>query len=237
MATTIGYDRPLKPEWIYKTLRGMEAGQKPETYYAAYDDIAVELTGKDGRRKTRTVLYRTFIFNFQENTALIEDNMLLRLCKAQSYDFMKPILLSKFIMDYAILQFFTEKFYQIFDTSQQVSSKAITAKMTEQYGDTEIIKRSTRSFLKTLSDFEIIEATDTTSFNQLPKLELSPEQIKEILKLYAVTNHTKQIDIQHLDTTIFAYYQQPNLDKVANLYHSSEWEYVKGVDRGLLMLR
>jgi hypothetical protein len=236
MTTTLGYDRPLKPEWIYKTLRGMEAGQKPETYYAAYNDIAVELTGEVGRRKTRTVLYRTFIFSFQENTKLVEDNMLLRLCKEQSLDFMKPILLSKFIMDYAILQFFTEKFYQIFDTSQQFSSTAISAKMIEQYGDIKHIKRSTRSFLKTLCDFDIIEAIDTTNFNQLPKLELSPEQVKEILKLYAATNHTKQIDIQNIDKTIFAYYQQPNLDKVANLYHSSEWEYIKGVDRGLLML-
>lgn len=233
----IGYDRPLKPEWIYKTLRGIEAGQKPEAYYSAYDDIAVQLTGKHGRRKTRTVLYRTFIFNFQETTALVQDNMLLRLCKEQSFDFMKPILLSKFIMDYEILQFFTKKFYQIFDSSQQVSSKAITAKMIEQYGDTEIIKRSTRSFLKTLDDFGIIEAVNAANFNQYPKLELSSEQVKEILILYAVSKHTKQIDVFNLDKTIFAYYQQPDLDKVANLFHTTDWEYIKGVNRGLLMMK
>ena len=51
----LGYDRPLKPEWIYKSLRMVEPGRKPEEFYDAYNDIATELTGKDGRRKTRTV--------------------------------------------------------------------------------------------------------------------------------------------------------------------------------------
>lgn len=42
----LGYDRPLKPEWIYKSLKLVDAGKKPEDYYNAYNQIAVELTGK-----------------------------------------------------------------------------------------------------------------------------------------------------------------------------------------------
>jgi hypothetical protein len=71
----IGYDRPLKPEWIYKTLKMVEPGKKPEEYYDAYNEIAVELTGKDGRRKTRTVLFRTFIYSFQQKSSVIENNI------------------------------------------------------------------------------------------------------------------------------------------------------------------
>ena len=63
----IGYDRPLKPEWIYKTLKMVEPGKKPEEYYDAYNDIAVELTGKDGRRKTRTVLFAPSFIAFSKN--------------------------------------------------------------------------------------------------------------------------------------------------------------------------
>lgn len=44
----LGYDRPLKPEWIYKSLKLVEENKKPEDYYDAYKQIAVELTGKDG---------------------------------------------------------------------------------------------------------------------------------------------------------------------------------------------
>jgi hypothetical protein len=233
----IGYDRPLKAEWIYKSLQLVEAGHNPKDYYEGYDDIAVELTGKDGRRKTRTVLFRTFIFNFQEKTSIIEDNMLIKLCKDKSFDYMKPILLSKFILDYEILNQFSNLYSKIFDDSQEISTKAITARMIDSFGDAEIIKRSTRAFLKTLHSFGVIEPLNSTIYSQLPKLELSIEQVKDILLLYAVSNHTKQIDLKHLDKSLFAYYKTPSLSEIANKYHTNDWEYIRGSDRELLMLR
>jgi hypothetical protein len=232
----VGYDRPLKPEWIYKTLRLVEPGKKPEDFYDAYNDIAVELTGKDGRRKTRTVLFRTFIYSFQESKSLIENNYLIELSKRKDFNYMKPIYLAMFIMDYEILRYFTQTYFKIFDSSQEISSTALTKKMTETYGDAEIIKRSTRSFLKTLSDFDIIEPKSTITYEQIRKLSLSEEQVADILKLYAIVNHTKQLNIGAMDKTIFAYYQIPNLSTIANNYHTSKWEYIKGIDRELLMM-
>ncbi len=232
----IGYDRPIKPEWIYKSLRLVEAGKKPEEYYDAYNDIAVELTGKDGRRKTRTVLFRTFIYSFQESKSIIESNFLIELSKQKDFNYMKPIYLAMFIMDYEILRYFTQTYFKIFDASQEVSSTALTKKMTETYGDAEIIKRSTRSFLKTLSDFGIIEPKSTTTFEQIRKAKISEEQVADILKLFAIVNHTKQINLKALDKSIFAYYQIPDLSTVANHFHPTKWEYIKGVDRELLMM-
>lgn len=232
----IGYDRPLKAEWIYKSLQLVEAGHNSKEYYEEYDNIAVELTGKDGRRKTRTVLFRTFIFNFQEKTSIIEENILIKLCKEKSFDYMKPILLSKFILDYEILKQFSNLYSKIFDDSQEISTKAITARMVESFGDAEIIKRSTRAFLKTLHSFGIIEPLNSTTYTQIPKLELSIEQVKDILLLYGVSNHTKQIDLKHIDKSLFAYYKIPSLSNIANTYHTKEWEYIRGADRELLIL-
>jgi hypothetical protein len=232
----IGYDRPIKPEWIYKSLRLVEAGKKPEEYYDAYNDIAVELTGKDGRRKTRTVLFRTFIYSFQESKSIIESNFLIELSKQKDFNYMKPIYLAMFIMDYEILRYFTQTYFKIFDASQEVSSTALTKKMTETYGDAEIIKRSTRSFLKTLSDFGIIEPKSTTTYEQIRKAKISEEQVADILKLFAIVNHTKQINLKALDKSIFAFYQIPDLSTVANHFHPTKWEYIKGVDRELLMM-
>lgn len=233
----IGYDRPLKAEWIYKSLQLVEAGHKPQEYYEAYDNIAVELTGKDGRRKTRTVLFRTYIFNFQETTSIINDNILISLCKEKSFDYMKPILLSKFIIDYDILHQFSNLYSKIFDDSQEISTKAITKRMVDSFGDAEIIKRSTRAFLKTLDSFGIIKPIDSMTYSQLPKKELSIDQVKDILLLYAVSNHTKQIDLKHIDKSLFAYFKIPSLSDVANKYHTNEWEYIRGSDRELLILR
>ena len=94
----LGYDRPLKPECIYKSLRMIKEGKKPTDYYDTYNDIAVELTGKDGRRKTRTVLFRTFIFSFQEKQSIIENNILIHLSKNHELDYMKPLYMAKFMI-------------------------------------------------------------------------------------------------------------------------------------------
>lgn len=233
----LGFDRPIKPEWIYKSLRLVEPGKKPTEYYDAYNDIAVELTGKDGRRKTRTVLFRTFIYSFQEKQSVIENNLLIELSKQHDYEYMKPLFMAKFMLDYEVLAHFSKVFFQIFDPSQAISTKAITTKMVEKFGDLEIVKRSTRAFIKTLTDFNLIEKDTQDKFHQLPKQVLSDEQIKDIINLFSVCLHTKQINLRTLDIPIFAWYKTENLSKTAQKFHPSEWEYVVGSDRELLNLK
>lgn len=233
----LGYDRPLKPEWIYKSLKLVDAGKNPVDYYDAYNKIAVELTGKDGRRKTRTVLFRTFIFSFQEKQTIIENNLLIELSKQHDLEYMKPLYMAKFILDYEILAHFTKVFFKIFDPSQTISTKAITAKMVEQFGDLEIVKRSTRAFLKTLNDFNLIEKVSRDSFHQLPKQELINEQVKDILNLYAICNHTKQINLKSLDIPLLTWYKAPDLDRIAQKYHPVDWEYIKGAYRSIIMIK
>ncbi len=233
----LGYDRPLKPEWIYKTLNLVEPGKNPTEYYDAYNDIAVELTGKDGRRKTRTVLFRTFIYSFQEKQTVIENNILIGLSRQYDMEYMKPIYMAKFMLDYEVLAHFTKVFFQIFDPSQTISTKAITAKMVEKFGDLEIVKRSTRAFIKTLTDFNLIEKVTQDTFHQLPKQVLTDEQIKDIINLFSVCQHTKQINLLTLDIPIFAWYKTENLSKTVQKFHPSQWEYVMGSNRELLNLK
>lgn len=233
----IGYDRPLKPEWIYNTLNTIIPGSKPEEFYDSYVNLATERVGKDGRRKTRTVLFRTFIYSFQENTSVIENNYLMELCRLHDLDYMKPILLSKFIMDYEMLRYLTKKLSQIFDPTQEISSTAITKKMVEEYGDSEIVKRSTRAFLKTLSDFKLLVPLSTTKFRQISRISLSHNQVRDILLLFATVNKTKQIDLRHFDKTVFSFYQKPDLHQVSSEFNSKNWDYIRGMNREILMIK
>ena len=57
----IGFDRPLRPHWIYETLLVAEPGQKLSELNKPFESIARELTGKEGKRKVRTVLFRCFL--------------------------------------------------------------------------------------------------------------------------------------------------------------------------------
>ena len=177
----LGYDRPLKPEWIYNTLASITPGSKPEEFYQSYIDLATERVGKDGIRKTRTVLFRTFIYSFQEKTSVIENNMLIELCRKHDMEYMKPILISKFIMDYEIIRFLTKKLSQIFDPTQEISATVLTKKMVDEYGDLEIVKRSTRAFLRTLTDFKLLIPINKSSYRQVSRIFLEPEQEKDII--------------------------------------------------------
>jgi len=88
-----------------------------------------------------------------------------------------------------------------------------------------------------LTDFGILEAKSQNNYEQLSKSNISSEQIADILELVAVVNNTKQINIQNLDKTIFAFYNITNLTEVANKYHTDKWEYIRGVERKILMMR
>ncbi len=232
-----GYDRPLKPEWIYKTLQQIKVGEKPENFYPLYDNIAVELVGKDGRRKTRTVLFRTFIYSFQQNTQLIENNLLIELCQKNDFEYAKPILLAKLIMDYDILNYLIKFIHQIFSPTQEIKSSLLTTKIVEHFGDLEIVKRSVRAFLKTLCDFKMLTQLNATTYRQLPTRELLPEQVKEILILYAISKQTKQIDLLNLEKQLFIFYTLPDFTSIARQFHLTHWEYIKGQNRELLILK
>jgi len=233
----LGYDRPLKPEWIYHTLASITPGSKPEEFYQSYIYLATERVGKDGIRKTRTVLFRTFIYSFQEKTSVIENNILMELCRKHDLEYMKPILLAKFILDYEIIRFLTKKLSQIFDPTQEISATVLTKKMVDEYGDLEIVKRSTRAFLRTLTDFKLLVPVNTANFRQVSRIFLEPEQVKDIILLYATVNKTKQIGIHSIDSTLFAFYQKPDIHAVASEYHTKDWDYIRGVNREILTIK
>jgi hypothetical protein len=142
-----------------------------------------------------------------------------------------------FILDYEILKYFSQMYCKIFDTTQIVSSVALSKKMTETYGDTEIVKRSTRAFFKTLTDFGILKAQSLNQYEQVRKTLLTHEQIADILELYAIVNNSKQINLKTIDKTVFSFYAINDLSVVAHKYHTCKWEYIKGVDRELLMMK
>ena len=180
----IGFDRPLKPEWIYKTLRMIEVGHNPSEYNLPFEDIAVELIGKEGKRKVRTVIFRSFIFSFQKRRSKIENNYLIKLSRYKKLKYQQPIFLIKLIMDYEIIRFVINKMNLLFDNSKELTTPILTKKMVQEYGDRDVVTRSVRAFLKTLAYFGVLEVINNKTIRVLKKLTLNNEQVKDVLKLY-----------------------------------------------------
>jgi hypothetical protein len=56
-----GFDRPLKPLWIYEFINEVEVGDKIYDHREAFDSILWELDGNVGKRKVITVLSRNYL--------------------------------------------------------------------------------------------------------------------------------------------------------------------------------
>jgi hypothetical protein len=83
----------------------------------------------------------------------------------------------------------------------------------------------------------LIIPISTTKFRQVSRALLVHEQVRDILLLLAAVNKTKQIDLKHQDMSIFSFYQKPNLHEVANEFNSKDWDYIRGVNREVLMVK
>ena len=56
-----GFDRPLKPTWIYNFVKIVEIGDTITDHKPEFNKILWELDGEEGKRKVRTVLSRYFM--------------------------------------------------------------------------------------------------------------------------------------------------------------------------------
>ena len=233
----IGFDRPVKPEWIYKTLKMVKVGEKPSVYNEPFENIAKELVGKEGKRKVRTIIFRSFIYSFQEKRAVIENNMFIEWSKQHSLDYMRPLFLAKLLMDYEITRFITKKIELSFDHTNQLSSAIISQKMIQEYGDREVVRHSVNDFLKTLVHFRIFERIKLREFRFIRKFHLSDEQAKDLLLLYAKAFlNSNIIDLSGIDLSIIYYFEHIDFKTIAKNFHGKIWEYIRDTNRDLLIL-
>ena len=235
----IGLDRPLKSQWIFELLNMVETGAKPSDYNAAFENVAVELTGKESIRKVRTIIFRSFIYAFQENKTRIASNELIDLSRSRDEDFMRPIYLAKIMFDYEICQLIVPKFQLYKNKNHEINLKLITKKTVEAYGDRDVVKRSVRSLIKSLSYFNVLSMIDSATVIQNQPMILVPEQWKYILKLYAgFYLKSKIIDINDINMDLFFYLSvDKGFHDTIKAYHGEEWEYIRDHSRNMLLMK
>lgn len=234
----IGLDRPLRHVWIYETLKMVEVGAKPSIYNEPFEDIAQELVGKEGKRKVRTVIFRTFIYSFQKKRTKIENNMFLQLADSHSLSYLKPLFLWKILMDYGIARFITQKITLGVDHSGHISTQLLSKKLVQEYGDRDVVKRSLRSFMTTLVHFGVLSQEDKNNYTLLPKGIVSDEQVRDFLLLYGANFLESEIvDLQNIPEEFFYFSETVDMTSVAQEFNGKDWEYVREVGRNVLMLK
>jgi len=234
----IGFDRPVKPEWIYNILKEIKVGANPSEYNEIFENIAKELTGKEGKRKARTVIFRSFLYSFQQKRTPVKNNIFLEWVERYTEYELRPLLLVKLMIDHEVLRFITKKMPISYDSNGYLSSNVLTKKMQTEHGDRDVVKRSVRSFLKTLCNFGVIEEIQRNRFNHLNKIKLNNEQTKNFLILYSKCYiRSGYLDLNNIDTALISFLDLPDLGNVANFYNNQCWSYVRDSGRTVLMMK
>ncbi|OCZ54243.1 hypothetical protein [Dehalobacter sp. TeCB1] len=221
----IGFDRPLKPQWIYESLLLAQPGQKLTEFNHPFEQIARELTGKEGKRKVRTVLVRCFLRD-PSNRARVRPIVCLKeLSEKYGLDFMSPIYLFYLISSTETLINISEHIFRLYEWETELNLAFLQRKMIEGSGDRDVVARSARSFIKTLAYFGLIADTKDALLLNKP-LSLDEQQAAIMLQLWArELRHTPQIDLRQLPPEIFNWFTWPDLRLIARKYNGEFWDY------------
>lgn len=221
----IGFDRPLKPRWIYETLLLAEPDQRLCELNDAFENITRELTGKEGKRKVRTVLFRYFLRDPGNQGRAREILPLKELSLKKGCKFMEPVYLFYLVGSSATLYFITEQLFRLYDYGKPVNIAFLRQKMAGRFGDRDVVNRSVRSFLKTLEYFGVIQREDGLAVLKRP-LPVDELQLCIMLQLYAKEIlQTPQVSLRQLRSPLFKYFSLPDPKTVAQEYNGRFWDY------------
>ena len=216
----------------------IEVGTKPSIYNEPFEYIAKELVGKEGKRKVRTIIFRSFIYSFQKQRSTIQSNIFLDWLKDKSLEELTPLFFWKILMDYEIARFIMKKIDICVDNSKSLSVALLSKKQVQEYGDRDVVKRSLRSFLATLDHFGFLSQIDKKHYNLFDKAKLSNEQLRDFLILYAKSFlRSKVVDIKNIEPEFFFFFQPVDLPNIAKKYNGIDWEYIRGANRNQLILK
>ena len=215
----------------------IEQGEKPVVYNEPFEDIAKELIGKEGKRKVRTIIFRSFVY-MQSGKKIIKPNIFIQWAKKKSLNDLKPIFLFKILMDYEITRFIAQKMAVNMDSSNSISVSLLSKAMVKEYGDRDVVKRSLRSFLTTLVHFDVLTQVDKQNYRLLEKKALSKQQICQFLMLYS-SEYLKSnvLNIQNIEPEFLFFFKEIDLQAVAFKFNGKYWEYIRDINRDVLIMK
>ena len=234
-----GFDRPLKPDWIYKIIQEVEVGERVYERREKLYDILVELDGKTGKRKVITVIGRYYLKSFDKPKGRkVKSNLVFNMIKDKPYEETISVMLFNLLVKAPVLQQFSEQLLNYYNRNEDINSDYLRKKSYEMIGERDIAARSLRNFLSTLVDFEILEEKDNRNYSWNDELKVNEENAINILKLYSEYYlNSPQISLFDLPESLFFYFDMPDLQQLANKYNNDLWQYTRRVNTSLITFR
>ena len=223
----IGFDRPLKPAWIYKFIQNVEIGDTLSDHKNEFNAILWELDGFEGKRKVRTVLSRYFLKSDKNpKSKVVEYTPIIALCKRYRLDEIKPLLLYHLLMRSTVLRLLTKMIDEIYGRNNDVNHSFLRKKVIERFGERDISGRSLRNWLATLMYFGVLKKVAPNRYVWDKRLYIDEKNACYMLKLYSEEfKKSPQINLDELEDYLFLYFKMPDINRIGRKYNTILWEY------------
>lgn len=232
----IGFDRPIRPEWIFKTLELAKPGQKLQDMKLPFEEIAWQLDGKEGKRKARTVLFRIFLR--EGRSVIVRDHIPLQpYIHEFNLEYLKPAFLFVMIGKTEVLMKINELLLRLYEFGDSIDPVLIKRKLIELHGERDVVSRSVGSYLTTLEHFQVLKKENNQYILSKP-LKLDISQTSIFLQLYAnEILQSPQIHVKHLPKNLFGLYNLPNIQLVIREYSGVLWTYQERMHDWVLIMK
>jgi len=233
-----GFDRPLKPRWIYEFVNIVEVGDTISNHNERlYDDILWELDGEVGKRKVRTVLSRYFLKSQDKPRGRKVENLeIIRYIKNFKLEDIKPIMLFNILARSNMLQEISKLIYEVYGANSTINYEFLRKKIIEKYGERDISPRSLRNFLYTLENFDVLKKEEKV-YKWNKRLKSDELNFCFMLNLYSKEYlGSRQIVLNEVEDHLFMFFKHPDFTKIAKKYNNQLWNYTRKFNKRKMMI-
>ena len=182
----IGFDRYFKRPWMDYCFNLMASGTDPKQVRELFLDFLMEeLPGKDGRRKTFTVINRIWVSPSEELTTLRDDALKLR-----------PDTIVHWVMCMAAYPFFAsvaEVTGRLSSLDDRLSKQQIIRRLYEKYGDREIVERAGRHVLRTFVELGVLISRGRGLYQKTEKIQVMNKHVLPLIVEATIRANGKKI--------------------------------------------
>ena len=222
-----GFDRPLKPSWIYNFIRYLNVGDKFSEHKTKLNSFLTELHGEEGKRKVRTVLTRYYLKSESNpNSKFVEYTSIMDVCKKYPLEEVKPLLLYYLLTRSNLIRVLTQTIDEIYGNNKSINYSFLRKKVIEKFGERDITSRSLSNFLNTLVNFDVLEKKNKNEFIWKKKFQINDLNTAFMLKFYSEEfKKSPKINLDDLESYLFIYFDMPDIIEITRKFNSILWEY------------
>lgn len=173
----IGFDRKVRLAWLDATAEWAARGMDAEDIRKKLDFLLEgEVSGKDARRKTKTVLLRVWVLSSEELKGLRDRG--LELLPDQTPSGRLALHWGMSLATYPFLRDVATTAGRLLNLQGAFSASQARSRLAEAYGEREILARALRHVLRSLVEWDVLrEANQKGVYLSAPKRPIEDEKI------------------------------------------------------------